>query len=338
MLWLFIGNLLGGQKTILLIYNPSNSSLAQAVEQVFPDAKIVQAGSSAEVQAAFGANGAKVRSAYTVGLVLPENFDSNVRLGSSPSLSLYLNGTIVNAQTQTLLQIAIVNFARAIASPQPPVTISTTVINPPSSKMADVMLKQVYSPMALLLSLTVGTIFIPTMLLEEKERKTLRMLLVTPASFVDILFGKLLVVLVFQLAMSSVVLAILGGFSGAVPLVVMYVVLGSFLSLSLGLLFGSLFNSVQSAGTVAGFVSIIYIVSGIFVGQLGELLGNGPVLHIARLIPTYYLADGVVNASQNLGTLGSNLLDISIILGSTIILLAISVWALRRQSAVLGEI
>jgi ABC-2 type transport system permease protein len=161
------------------------------------------------------------------------------------------------------------------------------------------------------------------------------MLLITPASFVDILVGKLLVVLVFQLAITSVVLAILGGFSGAVPLVVLYVLLGACLSLSLGLLYEYMFNSVQSAGTVAGLVSIIYIVSGIFVGQFGELLGNGPVLQIARFITPYYLAEGLANASKNLSSLGSNLLDISIILGSTAIFLAISVWALRRQSAVL---
>lgn len=212
------------------------------------------------------------------------------------------------------------------------------MINPPSAQNTGVIQKQVYSPLALLLSLTIGTIFIPTLLIEEKEKKTLRMLLVTPASFGDILAGKLLGVLVFQLAMTFVVLAILGGFSGAVPLVVLYVLLGACLSLSLGLLFGSLFNSVQSAGTVAGLVSIIYIVSGIFVGPLGELLGNGPVLQIARFIPTYYLADGITNASQNLGSLGSNLLDIGIILVSTVVFLAISAWALCRQSAVLAVI
>jgi hypothetical protein len=65
-------------------------------------------------------------------------------------------------------------------------------------------------------------------------------------------------------------------------------------------------------------------VSGIFVGQWGELLGNCPVLQIARFLPTYFLADGMFNASQNLGSLASNLLDIGIILGSTAVFLAIS--------------
>ena len=130
----------------------------------------------------------------------------------------------------------------------------------------------------------------------------------------------------------------MGGFTGNVMLVLFYVVLGAFFSLSLGLLFGSLFNSVTSASTVAGLVSMVYILSGIFVGQMGQILGNGPALQIVRLIPTYYLADGAANASQNLGSSGSNLLDISVIVGSTLVLFAISVWALRRQSAILAMI
>jgi hypothetical protein len=62
------------------------------------------------------------------------------------------------------------------------------------------------------------------------------------------------------------------------------------------------------------------------------------VKHIVRLIPTYYLADGVANASQNLGSAGSHLVDIGVLVGSSIVLLAISAWALRRQSAVLAMI
>jgi hypothetical protein len=44
--------------------------------------------------------------------------------------------------------------------------------------------------------------------------------------------------------------------------------------------------------------------------------------------------DGAYNASQKLGTLGSNLLDIGVILGSTMVLLLASAWVPRRQSAI----
>jgi hypothetical protein len=113
-------------------------------------------------------NGAKIKSDYSVGLVLPENCDSSLRSGTTPSLSLFLNGTTVNVQTQALLQIDIINHVRAIANPQPPVSIDAIVINPPATENTGAILKQVYSPLALLTSLTVGSTFIPPAVARRK--------------------------------------------------------------------------------------------------------------------------------------------------------------------------
>jgi ABC-type Na+ efflux pump permease subunit len=104
LIWLLIANLVGGTKSTLSIYSPGNSSLVQAVVQVFQGAIIVQAGSATEVKVAFGPNGAKIKSDYTVGLVIPPDFESLLRAGSLPVLSLYLNGSMVSEQTQALLQ------------------------------------------------------------------------------------------------------------------------------------------------------------------------------------------------------------------------------------------
>jgi hypothetical protein len=54
------------------------------------------------------------------------------------------------------------------------------------------------------------------------------------------------------------------------------------------------------------------------------------VLHIARTIPTYYLAVEIINAFRNLGSAGSDLLDIGILMGTTILFLVISARALCR--------
>jgi ABC-2 type transport system permease protein len=179
---------------------------------------------------------------------------------------------------------------------------------------------------------------VPQLLIEEKEKKTLRMLMVTPASFEDILLGKLLVVLVYQFVLTGVVLAILGAFTGQIALVMLYALLGGCFSLALGLLFGALFNTVSAAAAVEGPVILIYIIAGLFVGPLGQLLSNSPALWIAKALPTYYIAEGVYNASRKLGSFGSNLLDIGVILGSTVVLLVLSAWVLRRQSAVAAAI
>jgi ABC-2 type transport system permease protein len=271
-------------------------------------------------------------------LVVPADFDSALQAGSQPQVHLYLNDSTLQVQGRNLVTAAILNYARTVAQPQPPVTLVTALVNP-SSDDAAVILTQVYVPITLLLSLIIGTTFVPQMLIEEKERKTLRMLMVTPASFEDILLGKLLVVLVYQIILTCVVLAIMSSFTGQIGLILLYVVLGACFSLALGLFFGSAFNSLSAATTVSGLVILLYVISGIFVGRMGEILGgSSPVVKLARILPTYYIADGVFNAAQGAGSAGSHLLNIGIILVSTVALLILSIWILRRQSAVTGSL
>lgn len=336
LLFFLITHVVGSSSSNLLIYNPGNSALAQAVSAALPNTRVVQAASPEEVQAAFGPDGTRKKSSYMVGLIIPDGFDASLRAGEQPEVSLFVNGSTLNAQAMVLPQAVIINYARTVAQPEAPVKVLTTTINPTKTGKAGIQLNLVYLPLTLLLSLTVGTIFIPNLLLEEKEKKTLRMLLVSPATFRDILIAKLLVVLVFQLAMTCVVLVIQNGFTGAVPLVLLYVLVGACFSLALGLFFGSVFNSTASAGSVGGIAAIVFILGGLFVGQLGQLLGTGIISQLVRLLPTYYLADGVVNAAQNLGSISTHLLDFGVVLGSTVVLLGIAGWALRRQSAVLA--
>jgi len=139
------------------------------------------------------------------------------------------------------------------------------------------------------------------------------------------------VVLIYQLVLTAIVLAIQNAFTGQIGLVVLYTVLGGFFSVALGLLFGALFNPVSAASAVTGWAMIIYILAGIFVGPLGQILSSSLITRIARLLPTYYIAERVSNASQNLGSFGSHALDIGVILGSTLVLLTISTWSLRHQ-------
>lgn len=64
--------------------------------------------------------------------------------------------------------------------------------NPPMNVSKGTELAKVYAPLALPVSLIVGTSFMPQLLIEEKGIKALRMLMVSPASFSDVLVGKLL--------------------------------------------------------------------------------------------------------------------------------------------------
>lgn len=82
----------------------------------------------------------------------------------------------------------------------------------------------------------------------------------------------------------------------------------------------------------------LYIIPAIFSGPLATLIGDNPLAQAARVLPTYYIANGAYDAMQNQGSPGSHLFNITIILGTTLALIAITAWVLRRQSSVAASI
>lgn len=337
-LFALIGSLLTTNTYDILVYDSGHSNVVQAVKSSFTDARLVQANAPGDVTAAFGPNGSHKSSSYAIGIIVPANFDASLRQGGHPQLTLYLNGDDLNNLDGQAIQNAVSTYTREVANPQPPATITTTLINPPSTFNVATDVSRAYVMTALLVSFLVGTSLMPGLLIEEKEKKTLRMLMVTPASFGDVILGKLLIVLGYQLLLSMVVLLIQGGFVGQVGMTLLYTLLGASFCLALGLLFGSIFNSSSAAGGVAGLASFIYIIPAIFVGVLNVLLQNNPIEQIVKVLPTYYLADGIYNSVQNMGTLSGNLLDIGVVLACTVVLLLIAVAVLRRQAAVVATI
>jgi ABC-2 type transport system permease protein len=336
--FLFISKLVGGHTTNILIYNPGQSRLVQVVSGAFNPTTVTEASSPTEVTAAFGPNGSKKDSAYDVGLIIPANFERDLRAGDHPQVSLYVSESNIDPRQTLLLQTALTDYARQVANPQPPLALVTATINAPTISDFGAVLGNSYGAIVLLVSFMTGTALMPGLLIEEKERKTLRMLMVTPASFADVILGKLLVALVYQLILSLVVLIIMGSFTGQIALLLLYTLLGACFSLALGLLFGGIFSTASTAGMVVGFVSFIYVIPGLFIGPLGSLFGNTPVGQAMKFVPTYYIADGAYNAIQSQGAFSDHLLNIAVILGSTLVLLAITSWTLRRQASVAAAI
>lgn len=341
LLWVGIVALIGNitSTTSILVYNPGQSKVAQVVINAFPGSQVTQASTASEVTAAFGANGSHESSPYAVGLIVPANFDSSLRARAmNVQVKLYTNGNDVDTQTAALLQAAIANYARTVANPHLSVNIANAMINPPSPISAAAYLGEIYTSLSLVISFSVGTSMTPGLLLEEKDKKTLRMLMVTRASFGDVVVGKLLVVLIYQLAITAIVLAMQGAFTGQIPLVLLFALLGAFFGIALGLFFGSIFQRASVATGVGGFSIFIYMLPGVFSGPLAPLVASNPIGQALRIIPTYYIVDGVYNAIHNQGTWGNMLLDGGIIAGCTVVLLAVSTLLLRRQAAVAAEI
>ena len=332
-LFVVIGVLLGGHTTNALVYNPARSGVEQIVDSAFSDIKVTYTNSPSDVTAAFGPDGSHKNTTYALGLVVPTDFDASLRSGAHPQLNLFVDGGQINDQQRQLLLSALADYSRSVANPQPPANITVATVNPPSpSNNALQDIGVVYSAAVLLSSFLVGTSLVPGLLAEEKEKKTLRMLMVAPASFADVVAAKLLVGLVYQLLLALLVLTVKGSFAGQVPLLLLFALLGSIFSVSLGLLIGCIFQTTTTAGAFSGMISFIYILPVFFVGPFAQLLGGNAFAQAIKALPTYYLADGATNAIQSQSTFSGTVLDIGIVLASIVVLFLVAVWSLRRQA------
>ena len=321
----------------LLIYNPGHSGVEQFISSIVSTSgPITHANSAADVAAAFGSEGSHKNTSYVLGVVVPPNFDANVRAGSHPQLTLYLNGDFLGGTDQQVLEHAISDYARNLTNSQTPLSFSVTSINPPAVSDFAQDYSRRYAMAGLLYSLTIGIAFIPGLLVEEKEKKTIRMLMVSPASWSDIVMGKLLVGLGYQLLISAAVLLIQGGLVGQIPLVLLFTLLGSAFGLVLGLLFGSIFQTNGNVGIFVGMVSLAYTLPSLVLGPLYAILQGSLFEQAIKILPTYYMADGILKAMQNQATVGNTLLDILVLSIATLLLFCAAIWTLNRQSAVVG--
>jgi ABC-2 type transport system permease protein len=336
-LFTIINGLMTTGSTQLLIYNPSNSPVQEIVSSYFQHAKVVTASSASEVAAAFGPNGVHKNSPYAMGLIVPPDFEAQIRQGQHPQLQLYVNGSQMNAHSSQVMSNLLTAYASSVATPHP-LRLSIVTINP-SSGASVLDIGTVDITMSLLFSLLVGISLVSNLLIEEREKKTLRMLMVSFASFTDMVLGKLLVALGYQLLISCLVIAIQRGFFGNVPVLVLFALLGAGFALSLGLLAGSLFQSNGALGGFTAIVSLVLVLSGFTVGSLASLLGSGgPFFQIMKILPTYYIAQGAYEALNNQSNLNNILFNASMVLAWAIILCLGAAWLLRCQAQVADTI
>jgi ABC-2 type transport system permease protein len=331
-----LSGLLAGQSNTVLMYNPQHSRLGQIISQSFAGSQTVLAGSPGEVASAFAAGGGKNPS-YTLGLVIPPGFDASLQRGGHPQVTVYFNNSQVTELQRQRVVTLINNYASG-KSHALPLVIITPSASLPTTSLYTIDLSTFYLTLALLTSISVGISLVSTLLVEEKEKHTLRLLLASPATITDVALAKLLVGVVYQLILSTVVLAVLHGFVGNLPLVLLFVLLSTCFGLALSLLAGSIFHTTSGLGGFLGIVSLLFIIPTVFASPLGAYFANAPLVALLHLLPTYYMASGLLDALQGQSMPGSTFLDIAITVSWTTVLLIGAILLLHRQTAVTAAV
>jgi ABC-2 type transport system permease protein len=263
------------------------------------------------------------------GVVIPANFDAGIAAGEMPDLRLYVN-TARGAVRVAVLGEIVTGGLRAVARQTLPARIVRTDVSAAGAGAeTSVNLNRFYLTLFLVMSLTmVGVFVVPYMLVEEKEKNTLKAVLVSPATYADVVAGKGLVGLFYALLVAVILLLLNDGFGGNVAVTILSVLLGAIFLVQAGLLMGAVFQTISQVNSWSTVVMLVLMLP----GMLGDFLPPPePIPALMKLIPTSYMVEAMNQGMSNSVTLSSAAINLGVLAVTSLAAFSAVIWSLRRE-------
>ena len=172
---------------------------------------------------------------------------------------------------------------------------------------------------------TLGVAFLPAIsVVNEKEKRTLEALVITPTTIGDVFAAKGLLGIILSLVMGVVILVLNQAFGAEPALSMLVLVLGAIMAAEIGLLLGVLVNKTTSLFAVVKFGGLLlYAPAFVYLfPQIPEWIG--------RIFPTYYAIQPIVEISLRGGGWPEIAINVFILAGLDLVLIVAIMLALRR--------
>ena len=261
-----------------------------------------------------------------IGLILPADFDRALATGkAAPALRGYVNWAD-RFEAAALARDFETRLAALWGQPVQ-LVLADHVVRPQPDTLGIAR-----GSVAMMLSYAIfmlGVFMVSHLMFEEKQTQTLQALLVSPASIGQIIAGKALTGMFYCTAAAGVVLALKWVFVIHWELMLLAVLCGALFNVALGLLFGTFLENRQQM-MIWAFIPIVLLLIPVFLNVIEPLLPQGLGTLIAGL-PTVALATLFRFACTDGAPLARILGHLSLVLGSTALLLGLVVWKVRRM-------
>jgi ABC-2 type transport system permease protein len=260
------------------------------------------------------------RGAIDLGMVLPANFDSQLRSGDQAQVTVFIWGESLMEHRITL-GTAILQSMRQVAGQEPPVEIVERIVG----DTAAVPWQERVLPFIVLISIMMAGLMVPaTSIVTEKTKRTLTALAVSPATLLDIFAAKGILGMLMSMFGGIMILILNRAFSGQTLLLLFVLLMGATLSALSGVLLGAAVKDINTLfATMKGLGIFLY---GPGIVQMFPEIPQW----IGRLFPTYYILQPVLDVTQNNASLRDISLDLAILAGLILLLTSIVVVLAQR--------
>ena len=260
------------------------------------------------------------RGSVDLGVVLPQDLEISLNQGQEAEVTVYVWGESL-AKNRIILGATLASLARDMTGQETSVEIVTIALGdePPVSWNARLF------PLIVLLAVFFGGIMLPaTSLVLEKEKKTLKALIVTPITVGEIFVAKGLVGIILSLFAGIVILVLNQAFGNKPALLALLLALGAIMAAAIGLLLGVFLKDLATLFTIWKSGGIL-----LFAPAFVYLFPEIPEW-VAKVFPTYYLIQPIIAISQSGGDWSDIANSVYILVGLNAILVGCIVLVLRR--------
>jgi len=256
------------------------------------------------------------------GLVLPPGFDDDLRAGRQPELRFYIGGESL-ASNRVILSVTTLDLVRAVEGAAAPVDVVVEDFGggtlPLSSRLV---------PLIVMYALVMAGVFLTAFaVVDEREKRTLDALIVTPVRLGEVLLAKGSLGFVVAVVMAFVTLVLNDALGGSPAGLLVTVVVAAAMSTALGLVFATAARNVQMLFALIKGTGFLIVGPVIF-----YLFPDWPQW-IARIFPTYWFIDPLYRVALQGDTLADVWWELAIALGLTLAALVAVVALARRMQA-----
>lgn len=254
------------------------------------------------------------------GMVLPPGFDAQVATGEQPDLLFFVSGESL-ASNRVVLAVTTIDLVRGVSGSEPPVTVVVaTVGDEDYVPVGDRLL-----PFMVAYAVMIAALFVPAAsLVDEREKRTIDAVLVTPTRISEVLVGKAAFAVTLAVIMGVVTLTLNAAFGGNPWAMVLFLLIGSVMMAEIGLMLGlwskditSLYTAVKAGGILV-FLPVFFV------------LFPGLPQWIPKLVPTYYFLQPIYDIAITGATFGDLVPELLIAIAVCIALVPLTASIAKR--------
>jgi len=256
------------------------------------------------------------------GIVIPEAFDKDLLNDEQAELDAYLWGESL-MKNRAAIATTLVVLVREMIGQEVPVQILTTSLGDGD----DIPWEKRLFPFIVFMAIFLGGTMVPaTSLVDEKQKRTIKALVITPTSYGDVYFAKGVFGFLMSIFVALVVLSLNRAFGNQPFLLSGVLGLSAVMAAAMGVLMGVFMKDINTLFAVIKAMGLL-LYAPLFI----YLFPTIPQW-VGRIFPTYYMIGPLMEISQKDASWPQVSTDIYILIGLIVVLSAVLAWVSRRES------